>query len=965
MTTDRPSQVLAAVRRVLAADALEEDRRRADAFLQAFQKMSDAIPICMAWLMHDHGRIEPHEELFFVNTIYRALCSRGSKDNPKYPSRKDDIAPISPAQLASSCFHQLCRHIYASLSQHMPMNMANQFACCVTVCVLGSTNSDVLSTLNQLASHERAASTTDANMQYCIELAIILVLHLVPEEIQNKRLLLRADHRTIWEQAVVSEAPGVLQALESCWRALSGHGLPHFLHEKMASEIFQSFGAWVEHGRLPASVVAKSNLLQACLDLSLQFSAGAHAVLVFQVIRDVIHVCVDVSHQPLMDVLVQFTIHLGPRALQDQTLDEDILLHIATTIADCGQQALLYNTFATSTEESLKSFLDVLLAFTAVDNITVSSKLLDFWIDLRTCLTQTPNDKIDRYVQQVLRILLQSTELTRSSQHSGEEFHQYRKEIRTAFRSLTQPTQAYQMAFVHDTVGLFMDEARTRCRLTKLEIYLHALSAMAKSFGDEAFVSGILEYIAHVASSIQVLEFESRAFLRMAAVFLSVLHTWAARQTESLPLIYTILSKCLECSEEDEECPMRVAEDHIAAVALVKMASNCASAMLASDLPWLQMMQAIYRTNLLTPGATMTDKSLCLVLEAYATVVAIPKHKYYQAATPAITDLCGIAFEQVDVLVPQSNLDQAQASLALILGHLQALVAALPAAADGLHPMLHVVQLNWSTIQLLFSHRASLTIQCRVSTMLATLFRIVGPDAAPLVVVAVPMFLDAFSATPARCFLDAVSASLHCASDTTPDVNHLLVLALAHVVHQIPHMPLDDLDGIGGVFDLVSLSGTRRPELLAQAQCFELIFAFATDAIARGFVDECMLRFFQAAWRWLAHSTASSALNEQVRAIVPPRMVSLLQMLVAAPGVLAATTADGAMDEIAETLLHACRTFEPSQMAHWMKLVLSDPTFPRPGVASSVKAEMVQVMSQPEAASARKIRRLLKQLCKL
>ncbi|KAF0698058.1 Aste57867_11306 [Aphanomyces stellatus] len=985
---DRAGQVLAAVRRVLAADVSEEDRRRADAFLQSFQKTTDAIPVSLSWLTQENGgAIASHEQLFLVNTIYRALCSRGSKDNVKYQHRKEDAPAIPPADLAVSCFHQLCRHIYLAFSHHnTPMNIANQFACCVTVCILGSTDAGILHTLDHLSAHERAAasSSSDASsMHYCIEMAVILVLQLVPEEIQNKRLLLRGDHRGLWDASVKAESTAVLTALERCWRALHGHDLPRSLHDKMELAIFQSFGTWVEHGALPPPRVAQSPLLQACLDHSLLLDLAPRIDVVFEVVRDVVHVCVDAAHEPLVHVLLAYAAtHLGPRVLHAMASD-DVLLQAASTIADVGQQAIACGVFhapSSSDAPRVASFLDVLLAFTAHPAIDVASKTLDFWVALRDAVASVPVDAAtyDPTIQRVVHQLLLHTEYTREDDVHSDEFTQYRKDIRTVLRALTQPSLAYQHQFISDLVRYLGDEFNHDvARLTKLEVYLHALSAMAKAIPDseDTFVFQLLEHMAATATAIPALDFAARAYLRTATVFLSVVTTWvAAHAARSLPLVYAILSKCFECTEDDAVCPMRVAEDHIGAVALLKMSTSCAASMsTGGGLDWLRAMQAIYRANISGGPSTMTDKSLGLVLEAYAAVAAVPHDNYYEAATPAIVELCGIVFEYIEVVYPECHTsDAAQTHLVCALGHLGTLAAALPplpSATGGgrhptTHPMLHVLQLNWSTLQLLFGH-ASPLIQAKVSVVLSTLFRAVGSEAAPLALVAIPMFLEAFEATPLRCYLDGVASTLDCTSADTPDVNRLLTLTLAHVAQLAPQTPLheDDQSTLAGVLDFITVGGARRPHLLADAHCFEFFFHFATETLGAGCMNPSLFRFFQATWGW-CNAPTTNPLHASVTAYLVPRMVSILQHLVFA-AIRLPPTAESASADIAETLMAASRAFDPTHMAQYMHVVLQDPSFPRPGLSLHVKREFVDLMvNTDKLTTPRKLRRMLKQLCK-
>ncbi|RHY62712.1 hypothetical protein DYB38_002630 [Aphanomyces astaci] len=990
-TKDRPHQVLAAVRRVLSADASEDDRRRADAFLQSYQKAADAIPIALMWLTQVHSHVEAHAQLFLVNAIYRAICSRGSKDMAKYQHRKEATPAISPAQLVVSCFHQLCRHIHESFSQaSTPMNVANQFACCVTVCILGSTDAGVLPTLDALAGQERAnTTTTNASMLYCIEMAVILVLQLVPEEIHNKRLLLRIDHRTSWESVVQTESVSVLTAVETCWRALHSHGLPKPLHDKMERAIFQAFATWVEHGRLPPAAVANSMLLSAVLEQSSQQlrNDSHHDIeLLVEVIRDVTQVCVDVAHQPLVHVLLRYAIHVGPHVLQlGSHLPTDLLLQVASLLADIGQQALVCQVLdATASETSL--FLDVLLAFTAHANVDVAVKTVEFWADLRAWIAINPSAsaKLDPYVHQVLHVLLQSTEYARLTDHASDDFYQYRKDMRTVFRSLTQPALHYQHHFVQELTTLLFEEfARNTIGLSKLEMYLHALSAMAKIIpdSDEMFVFRILDNLACLCTS-SSLDVVLKSLLRTTAVFLSVLHTWTAQHPAALPVIYVILSKCFECPEDDSICPMRVAEDHIGAVALVKMSSRCANLMASSssELHWLHAMKAVYCANLHV-APKMTDKSLGLVLEAYAAVAAVPPDNYYDTATPAVVDLCGVMFDEMETLVPQSH-DHARKSLMLVLGHLQTLVASLPPplaphSSRGTHPMLHVFQLNWSTLHLIFTHTQSLPIQSKVSVVFSTLFRHVGVDAASLALSVIPMFMDAYDATGCRGFLDAVASTLHCASNETADLNRLLVLTFSHVASRASQLSLADDDLVAGVFDFVIIGGTSAPWLFGRAACFEFFFAFAIEALSLGCANPSLFRFFQASWQWAHLAAASSSSNKaiihpptsfhhDVWSYVVPRMPSFFQRLFAATTRLGPTAfLDDTMDAVAETFLYAGRAFEPVQLELWTTQVLtSDAAFPKPGVAITVKNEFVELMRQPHVATARKLRRLLKQLCR-
>ncbi|EQC40851.1 hypothetical protein SDRG_01918 [Saprolegnia diclina VS20] len=958
-TSRTAQQVLTAVRKVLAGHTRADERKRADAFLQTFQRTPEAIPVSLALLAQSDDVLKEHEHLFVINTIYRALCSRGSRDHPRFKSD----ASVGAAELLRPCFAQLCTHIHGSITNHTSSLIASQYACCVAVCMLSTTEGDVLTTLSALSS-------TVSLPSIAVDMAVITLLQLLPEEIQNKRLLLRKDHRESWVASVKTESPQVLHTLEGCWASQVARR-PNTLcafHARLEERILETFGAWIVHGKLAPNAIASSSLLAAACDVAAKMAPESDRIL--DVLQDIVGTCVDASFAPLLSPLLAFSTRLGSHALETaHDLRPDLLVAIAATVASVGEQALACGLLSPSGTAMPQSFLDMLLAFSSVHETDALTKVFDFWVAFRAHMVGDGSDAActwdATYIPTVLRHVVASTSLERTSDPSGDEFVQHRKEMRAVLRLLSQ---ASPDAFLHELLRAIFTAYETLTPPSApsvalpIEAALHALSALTKCIpdSDETYMPRLLHLLSALASPARTLH--ARALLRTITVFLSVVPTWIRAHPASLPCVHDMLTLALSCAEDDPLCAMRNAEDHIGAVALLKLATTCAPQLhLAADRDWLECMRNVYRANL-QPTPLLSDKSLRLVLEAYARVLMgatqaayqASSVTYYEAGTPHVLSLANFMCEHLVAALPHAATDEAaQTVVSLVLGHFTTLASALlrerSSSAD--HPLLTVLQTHWAPVfqPLLTCH----AVQTSVMELLETLFKSLERDAAPLATAVVPLLVHAYSATRHRCVIDTLQASLRCASPSSP-LSGLLQDAVLRIVQDTAPTALapDGADRLDGVCGLVVAFGIHEPKMLEAAGVLPPLLALLLEALVAGpYHVLAVLKVLNALWLW--RSDAMAPLHLYVTSVLSVDVaIAIFRQLLRAP---APTT-----DAVAQCLLNARRAFPAETLRSIATSAVHDPVFAN--VSHQTQRDMLEAYASvdPKTATPRKLGRFVK-----
>ncbi|KDO28151.1 hypothetical protein SPRG_06198 [Saprolegnia parasitica CBS 223.65] len=957
-TSRTAQQVLTAVRKVLAGHTSADERKRADAFLQTFQRTPEAIPVSMALLSQsDDDVLKEHEHLFLVNTIYRALCSRGSRDHPRFKSD----ASIGASELLRPCFAQLCTHIHGSIANHTSSLIASQYACCVAVSILSTTEGDVLTTLSALSSGVSMPSIA-------VDMAVITLLQLLPEEIQNKRLLLRKDHRESWVASIKTESPQVLHTLQGCWSAQVARR-PNTLcafHARLEERILETFGAWVVHGALAPDMIAASSLLAAACDVAAKMAPESDRIL--DVLQDIVATCVDASFAPLLSPLLAFSTRLGSQAFENaHDLRPDLLIAIASTVASVGEQALVCG-LLTPLDPMPTTFLDMLLALATLHETEALTKVFDFWVAFRARMVADGSDAAcawdAKYIPSVLRHVVASTSLETAADE--DELVQHRKEMRAVLRLLSQ---ASPDAFLHELLGAIFAAYETLTPTSapsvalQIEAALHALSALTKCIpdSDETYMPRLLHVLYALASPDRTLH--ARALLRTITVFLSVVPTWIRAHPASLPYVHGILTSALACAEDDPICAMRNAEDHIGAVALLKLATKCAPQLLldAADLDWLACMRNVYRANL-QPTPFLSDKSLRLVLEAYARVLIGATEAAYQASdvsyyvqgAPHVLSLANFMCEHLVAALPHAANDEAaHAVVSLVLGHLSTLASALlrERTSRSGHPLLAVLQTHWAAVfqPLLACH----VVQTSVMELFETLFKSLERDAAPLATATVPLLVASFSATRHRCVIDTLQATLRCASPSST-LSGLLQDAVLRIVRDTAPSALasDGADRLDGVCGLVVAFGIHEPTLLEAAGVLPPLLALLLEALAAGpYHVLAVLKVLNALWLW--RSDALAPLHMYVTSVLSVEMATaIFRQLLRAP---ASTT-----DAVAQCLLNARRSFPAETLRGIATSAVHDQVFAH--VSQQTQRDMLETYASadPKIATPRKLGRFVK-----
>ncbi|OQR83697.1 hypothetical protein THRCLA_10918, partial [Thraustotheca clavata] len=762
---------------------------------------------------------------------------------------------------------------------------------------------------------------------------------------------------------IQAESITILNTLEQCWQsqiANRSDGQSHF-NTKLEDRILQCFGTWVFHGKLPATAVAQSPLLTAAFDMALKMSLQSSSAL--EVIQTIVEVCINASFYPMILSLVQFSVHLGTQALEHiLDIPSDLLVQIAITVSDCGEQVIVCGLFGNEMTPPLISFLDMLLGFTSIHDIEAMSKVLDFWVKFRFLSTTTNSCKeLDaKYTPQVLRNVILSTAFNKTSHPNEDEFLLHRKEMRTIMRLMTQDAAIYQEQFIYELVTVIFHETNNKSTSTLyiIEAALHALSAMAKSIPatEESFMPQLFTILSSLASSER--SFAPRAFLRTTTVFISVMQNWIALHPNALPGICHILSKSFECIEDDEICSMRNAEDHIGAVALLKIAVKCPRLLFESKgMNWLGAIESVYQANFQLV-AILTDKSLNLVIEAFGFIMMLEGSDYYAIAAPHIQHFTDIMCGHLTLAMANFDHEDARNLMNLVLGHLTTLVLTLRRTKSShVHPIITILEAHWGTIfqpLLLCTDPEVLTKVCQLFT---AVFHTLEVDAVSVASHVAPILITSYTSSKAACCIDTIAASMVCITGTQClELEDILLNALVGFVEGTSKQPSNDLSSLRSLMVFAVLCGNQQPNVLIRSNSLGGVLAIAKMALHQGTDSiEAVLPFVSALWLWRALNSSISLQQYVSHVLNSDEVVQLLQQLVLA----CIRNGDSIADAISQVLLNTRTGFTSEELTLLFQAMLNG----FPSVSLQTKRDFMTTIlhHDDKVATARKIRRYLKQ----
>ena len=275
----------------------------------------------------------------------------------------------------------------------------------------------------------------------------------------------------------------------------------------------------------------------------------------------------------------------------------------------------------------------------------------------------------------------------------------------------------------------------------QLEAVVHAATALARQVFGEASQE---HYEAQCTIVCLLLDAPPIPGLVCTGVMLlGLIADWLGRHREALPRALECAVRSLQLVEWAQPFPMRVYEDHVGAVTLLKLAAVAGP----TELPLFAA--AFHFVSADTPP-TLTRKSARLVVQAFALVLA-------RTGDPGLAQLLGLLLARLptrhDIV---ADLDDIAAALAVSRGAPWGPVAAVMRAACGPTGELHA----------LVSLRQARVTEAVLGCLVAATVRDSGADAGSMLTAFCRLCADSFVAQPSaaavecfRCCLEALPAA--------------------------------------------------------------------------------------------------------------------------------------------------------------------------------------------------------------
>ncbi|KAJ0411514.1 hypothetical protein ATCC90586_001109 [Pythium insidiosum] len=459
-------------------------RRRADSFLQRFQRSPEASPaalhVLQAPIVADGAAsVAPLvrvERAFAASTLYTTVASYVRK------YKLDDAASWTPEERAmheavTAEFGALCQQVWDVLSGPgailEELNVQTSLALTVAVILLRfheqHSESTFVSAVEWLVTNQKRPMSETGPCDVT-NFAILLTLKVIPEEVENKRVKFTKAKRLECELLVQRAAPHVVQqVLPSIAATIDAH---EESQGRLRGLLLQCLASWVEFGNVSSSLLLESGLLSRAFRETMvpPFSEDA-----FAVIREVVRVCKSDAHVPLMTVVMKEFVNLG-RHVREMlaTAPQNVAFCIkncATAISECGQAFITYFVDYALDPDSRNlvfELLETILSFTAINDMETSNETMDFWVDFRAYISGKHEDRMQEFevfISRLLNILVERTvfpdDFEALSAVAKDQFGVYRNDVRAVFRSLATVSVASEDRFIIDAIHAIFHQQRS------------------------------------------------------------------------------------------------------------------------------------------------------------------------------------------------------------------------------------------------------------------------------------------------------------------------------------------------------------------------------------------------------------------------------------------------------------------------------------------------------------------------
>ncbi|CAI5733519.1 unnamed protein product [Peronospora destructor] len=815
--------------------SLPQVRRRADSLLQQFQRSPEAAQTALSILQApiiDTGNAEQNALLrvkraFSASTIYSTVASNVCKYQVD-KSANWTLEDRSQYELRVKYYGLMAQEIWNVLTgpngTKEELDVQNCLALAIVVILLGfhepQNGTTVIGAVEWLV-HSQRYQANDSVTSILTNIAVLLTLKAIPEEVYNKRVKFSKAKRAQCEDMVHEcAAHVVLTVLPSIAAAIDASGE----QLKLRGLLLQAFASWVEHGTVPPTVFIESGLLDRYFRETLVPPLSMYAL---QGVHEVVLACRHYEHVQLMErVMHNFVVlgkHVQEHMVESQKSTDFCLVDCARAISDCGQAFIMYfvdYTLDMRPGSLVYEFLDTVFFFTSLNDLDVSNETMRLWIHFRTYVSGKHEQRMyefESFVSRLLVILVERTKYPEGfesfSETAKERFHLYRSEVRNVFRALATVSIASEDQFVVDAIHAIFQQYEFADSGSPLppnwwqitEVYVHALSALSKSIreDDTFLVPRLLEHLSRK-------ELSHRALTRTLSL-------------------------------EDPRFPFTEygLEDHVVAVALRKLTLRCGSHFFTPQ--WMEALVNLYRSNRAAVDGPsrrwLTGNSAELVVESICHVLATVT---YKDALSVVDELGAIMFANLASRYSQLNANDRDSVefLREMFDHLIMLATRIPLQMnqETSHPIFCVLQKQWGVLEtILRVYSCCEEVVERFCAFFVGVFESLRSQALDLASTIVPMLLEQFLQSHDGSYLGVIKSIIGCAGN-----GEATAVGLIRVMVIVSESSISKITADGGVnehpgltialFSLVATCGAHHPSVLVQSNQLEGVVALALHA---------------------------------------------------------------------------------------------------------------------------------------
>ncbi|EDQ92640.1 uncharacterized protein MONBRDRAFT_5354 [Monosiga brevicollis MX1] len=495
------------------------------------------------------------------------------------------------------------------------------------------------------------------------------LLESLPELVANKLLMVAPQRRTALQNA---------------------------LRESIATLVFSELMACLDHESVPLQLicgVARAWIegvgvaWEAMQHLLGRLANGLHTILPLDTSQETLQIVVEVfvavlesnSTVEVVGTFMASVIGFPTAAAQPA------LVHLATT---CGRRALIFLEDPRLLD-LWPPLLQIIITATQARELSVSSACLDFWEVFALELKGDQCQRFEPVLQSVFAAILAACEypsdILERDHMFQDEFTDVREQGRAALRATIKANPGIASWFaqhLRHELGTALaaieagDDAWSLVTILHLEGLLHALSACCKLVFPTNTTSDVQTCPPEVAQELcaATLRLPLHPCLQRTLVLaLGMIWPWLAHY----PALYVDVGRhCIQTlalPEEDANFPMRLMEDHVASVALLKLVQGPDAGAIFVDLFHAWQQQAA--------RPTMAEASRRLLVQAcvQAALRASQPEEPCMTLLTALVERASEVVQAHDLLGPAAwaDIDTAQ--------ELSAILAELVAAVRGIH----------------------------------------------------------------------------------------------------------------------------------------------------------------------------------------------------------------------------------------------------------------------------------------